>query len=345
MKRLALLLLWASAAFGQQVQTIIPAETAQLSTTIALTAKTPSIHTWYMYGQFGTSFTITDSVTTWTPPNTDDLDFQLSGCTTAPSEQLTVKFSSPAYWKVIIGELAGCYAVKDIIPSRSPTNPSQSLQYQDGTSNPCSFPLNISVAGELVIGYNNSDSLPAFSQSQISAEPGWTLAGFRPQRATQWTVVANPGPVESCFTQPYIVEQPPPSGGLYATEGIVGLVQVTPPAVASLNATLTVKYEDGTVPTIYAFGLLDITSNPQISVLYLQPDPTTGIATGAFLLSSADTYQGTFYVAGAGVASFPFQGGPILTLIPQISTLNWTVILCKTSCPAGAIKELVTDTK
>ena len=344
MKRLAFLLLWASAAFGQQpVQTVVfPQGDPKTVYTIPLADTKPGDGI-TLYGYIPDGYTITDMQgNAWVKTNCDLNYFQHIVASKGGPEVVTVSFTQPQYFRGIFNEWPGSLMHPAVIPCRpAGTSGAQSLQYQDDTSTPSSFPLTTTAPNTLVIGYGDSSGpcSPQFGAAQVTPESGWQMAGFANRMMVQYTVVPSPSTVTSTFTQPAVAEK------CYVTEGIVGFTLGSPPVLANLNATLTVKYEDGTVPTIYAFGLLDVTSNPQISVLYLQPDPTTGITTGSFLLSSADTYQGTFYVTGVGVASFPFQGGPILALMPQISTLNWTVILCKTSCPAGAVKELVTDTK
>jgi hypothetical protein len=111
-----------------------------------------------------------------------------------------------------------------------------------------------------------------------------------------------------------------------------------PPVTNQVAVSTNISYEDGTIPTIYQILINDITPSPSVTELTLTPNPTTGAASGSVSVLSTDTYQSVLYVAGAAVSQSFWNGALLQTLVPNISQVNLTIVLCKTSCAAGAIK-------
>jgi len=107
---------------------------------------------------------------------------------------------------------------------------------------------------------------------------------------------------------------------------------VTQPVTVSISAT----YDDGSIPTILSVAVADVTSpTTTITELSLTPNPTTGLASGSFTLSSTETYEVILYMASKQVGQTFYQGNLVLALMPQISQANFTLVLFKAS---GAVK-------
>jgi hypothetical protein len=334
----ALLLCALSAKAQQPVQTVYIDANGASTVAVHLADTLPGqLITCFCW--LGNSGSITDSqINQWQQANADYNGIQYVGASKGGAETvyITSQDSSPGGFILV---WPGRFKLKDVIPSRNlPTVPTQSLSYVDNTTTPSSFPLTTTGTNELVLGYGLTCSISP-APSPVTAGPSWTMAAIRGCMMLQYMTVPTPSTIVSSFVEPLIPE------GTYVNEGIVAFEPVSAPITQQVTVNLKVTYDDGTVPIILALALTDTTANPNVQQFYLVPDPVTGLASASFTLSSADTYSGALYLMGAPVASLPFQGGPILALMPQISNLNWTVILCKTSCPAGAVKELVTDTR
>lgn len=118
----------------------------------------------------------------------------------------------------------------------------------------------------------------------------------------------------------------------------IQLLPVQAVVTTNLTVNLNLSNEDGTIPTIYSVAVSDITQATPVTELTLVPNTTTGLASGQFAVVSTDTYQPMLSVSGMGVPLTPWQGVAVQTLMPKLSQLNLTIVLCKTTCTAGAIK-------
>lgn len=240
MKRFLCLLLLATPLSAQQpVQTVVwPTHDPVPSYTIPM-APTKAGDAILGSCVFGAVPTLTDSQgNTFQQVNGDFNGTWLISASKGGPESITVTFQHPAYLHcAAIVELPASATVKDLIPSRAPgTSGAQSLKYNDNTATSCSFTLTTSVPNEFIWAYGDAGGLPNFYASQVTPETGWTLAGETPNQMVQYTTVATPGPVTSCFTQPFLPKN------TYATEGIIGLqlgavqpLQITIPGLATFT--------------------------------------------------------------------------------------------------------------
>jgi hypothetical protein len=337
MKRLLALLLFASPLFflcsltadAQQTVQIVTVPThdpvAVYNIPLAPTKAGDMLH---LYCMFGTQPKITDTQgNTWLQINTDFTGDWYTPATAGGPETITVTFPQPAYLSCpAITEWPGSYTLKDVIPSRSPTNGGQSINYVDDTTAPSSHPLTVTGTNELVIGFGDS-SETSFSCSSVASESGWTMLGCTNERMEQYTIVAAPSTVTSTFTLPLATD---------GTEGIAGFVPTSAPIANIVTVSISATYDDGSIPTILSVAVADVTSpTTTVTELSLTPNPTTGLASGSFTLSSTETYEVILYMAGTQVGQTFYQGNLVLALMPQISQANFTLVLFKAS---GAVK-------
>jgi hypothetical protein len=333
----ALGLLWGASLFAQTNSPVVPVQVVLTP----VNGNQPSVYNitvppcqagdfQFIYGFFSAPFTLSDSQgNTWIQVNSDyRAAFYDSACKGGP-ETYTVTFGGPAYFVGIYYEFSGSYTLSDVIPSRSATNGQQSLNYITSGTNPCALPLTISNSNELVINYYDAANMASLTASQVTPGPGWNLGAFVDRFFAQGTIVASPGTITGCVTTPAITP------ATQITAGIAGFKPISLPQLNTVTLNLNFSYEDGTAPTIYQISVADTTTNA--APLTLTPSPT---ASGTFTLSSTDMYSVTFLVAGAAEATLPYQGSLVLALFPNISQITDTIVLCKTTCTAGAIKSL-----
>lgn len=289
-----------------------------------------------MYGMFGSNPTITDSQgNIWFQANSDDNEIQYTTVKAGP-ETITVTFPTAAYWKVVIVEFPGSWVLADILPQRclapcSPVFGGQSLSYNDETTTPSSFPLTTTSPGELVIGYGNYDSMWP-PPGAPTAETGWAMAGFIPNRAMQYTIQSAAGPITSIFTQPFL------PNGIYATEGIIAFKSTNtppPPSLIDFTVTGSLLFDD---KTPLAFGATVNVQQLNNQAAWINAGTITsdssGNITGTFIVDpNQATSSGfvTFQFSVVGVNSAIQQTFPIQVFQQGSTGVNLSLVLFKST--------------
>jgi hypothetical protein len=103
--------------------------------------------------------------------------------------------------------------------------------------------------------------------------------------------------------------------------------------VPGITASVSALYDDGTIPTVEV-DINQVVTNPDgtttaTPVLVLTPDPTTGQASGTMVISQSLSYQTVLWVNNIAVANSINPGALILAMMPQISQVNFSVVLFK----------------